>query len=347
MKRLNFLMMLALSWVLAACGSQEPVVILPTATPNPLAVFAPTAISPGNPQNPLEILYAPAVQDENTASEAQTLQSALSAASGLTLTVTTVDSYGAALAAMCDYNDGERFVAAWLDGLTAPFALAQNCGEPILKATALGVDGLAGQIVGQRGASSLGALAGRGFCRLSATDYYSWVLPSVSFLANRFDATQIVGVIDVTPDLLLSSIVDGSCYAAGVPQGTLALASADVAAALVVVEETPPLPFGVLFIPQEMLLPDRQAFIDAYLQLGGAADPDAAETEDVASEPAAVDPEAILRRSLNESNSTAEQRALYALIGAEGVARASADDLTVASEFMRSAGFALEQFGRP
>ena len=60
--RLNYVtvLMCCTALFLAACGGTTTVIDTgPTQTPDPLAFFAPTPISPGQPDNPLEILYVP------------------------------------------------------------------------------------------------------------------------------------------------------------------------------------------------------------------------------------------------------------------------------------------------
>jgi len=337
--RLTYLLAVAL--VLAACGQEE---ILPTPTPEPLAFFAPTPLSPGRSANPLQILFVPP-DAESIGNAAPTLEGELEARSGLALTVGTVGSPGEALNALCDYNDGDRFVAAWLDGPTTVLALERGCGDVALQGVRGGSTGLAGVVLGRGG--GLGSVPGRTFCRLELTDFYSWVLPNLALEANNIDPTDIGDVFDYPSyDLLLPDMVNGTCQTTGAPAGLLQSEEyAEFANQIPVAYTSPPMPYGVLVYPPELLLADREALTEAFIEAVG--DGVAVQTTEEADEAAAVptlpNDELI---ALDESLLTSNQTALLNLLGAEGVRPVNEGELVRVQDFMQSTGL-VEVLAQP
>lgn len=341
-----------LAFLLAACGPVQVQEALPTPTRDPLAFFAPTAISPGQPGNPLEIIYVPPVPDApDVTTAAQNLAGLLSSRSGLQVTVTTVPTHAEALAALCDPNDGDRFPAAWLNGPTAVFAEAQGCGERVLTATFNGEIGFAGEVVAAT-SGSLGALVGRSLCEYESTGFeafYNQTLPTLALQASSIDITRLLSIEVVPRDFAFQSLQDGTCYAMGVPAGSV---PADEG--LTIIYTSPVIPMGTLFLPDEMLITDESALIQAYLEIGGWQDPNTVEVVDGATvtplptlTPAAAgeeptEPQPFYLEGVNPLRLTSEGVALTWLVGGHEIRPAVPEDLEDMREFMTDAGFDLE-----
>lgn len=332
-KRYSVLMLILL---LTACGPRE---VVPTSTPNPLSYFAPTPVSPGREQNPLRLMFVPP-NPEAVGNAAATLQAELSSRAGLSLEVVTADSYGDALDALCDYNDDNRFVAAWLSGPSAVMALARDCGDVALIGVSGGQTGLAGEIVGRPG-TGLASLRSRVFCRVETGDFYSWTLPNLALEAEGIDPLDI-GEVDNYPayEFIFQALVDGACTATGIPAGLLDTAEYEpFADQLTAAYTTPPMPYGVLIYPPELLLDDREALTEAFLAVAGYAPPEDAEAEPTGTQGAglvAIDPAQL----------TSVQGALLTLLGAENVTPATPADLAEVRAFMEATGLDLARLGR-
>jgi hypothetical protein len=349
MIRLRSLIFL-LVFLLVACGQGQVQEALPTPTRDPLAFFAPTAISPGQPGNPLEIIYVPPVPDApDVATAAQTLAGLLSGRSGLQVRVTTVLTHAEALAALCDPNDGDRFPAAWLNGPAAVFAEAQGCGERVLTATFNGEIGFAGEVVAAT-PGSLGSLVGRSLCEFEATGFetfYNQTLPTLALQASSIDLTRLLSIEVVPRDFAFQSLQDGTCYAMGVPAGSV---PADEG--LTTIYTSPVIPIGTLFVPDEMVIADEGALIQAYLEIGGWQDPNTVEVVDGATvtplptmppvPEEATEPQPFYLEGVNPLRLSSEGVALTWLVGGHEIRPAAPEDLEDMREFMTDAGFDLE-----
>jgi len=346
MRRLSVVWLLVMVG-LVGCGQQAVVDVGPTPTRDPLAFYEPTPVSPGRPENPLQILYVPPDQNApQVATAQQTVGGLLSTRTGLSIQILTVASHADALALLCDTTDGDRFVAAWLNGPTAVLADAQGCGERVLRATFDGQPGLAGEIAAV-GGGAIGSLAGRNYCRYRAntlTDFYTWTLPALALQANGIDVSSLEDVVDVPSlDLAAQSTIDGTCYAVGGPEGVLGEASDD---ALTTIYTSPAVPIGMLFLPPEMLLADRAALIDAYLEIGGYEAPVVAEgTPTAGAAPAAEedeDAQTFFEVTIDSLSVPDERKSLAWLSGGDGVEPVTETDLDEMREFMSRAGFTAE-----
>jgi hypothetical protein len=321
--------MFLLILLLAACGLRDSA---PTPTPDPLAFFAPTPISPGREQNPLRVMFVPPDPDA-VGGAAGTLQSELRSRSGLAIEVVTVPNDGAALDALCDYNDQNRFVAAWLKGPSAVLALARECGDVALMGVSGGQTGLAGEIVGRPG-TGLASVRSRVFCRVETGDFYSWTLPNLAMEAEGIDPLDI-GEVDNYPgyEFIFEAIVDGNCAATGIPAGLLETPDyEEFSQQLGVAYTTLPMPYGVLIYPPELLLGDREALTAAFLDVVGYTPPDDADAAPTGTPGASL-------VVLEPEQLTTIEGALLALLGAENVMPATADDLAAVRAFMEDAGY--------
>lgn len=350
------LLSLVLMLIVSACGGIGGNVATPTPAPtrDPLGQFAPTPISPGRPQNPLQILYVPNnptdVSDEELAAAVTTLENSLASSSGLAVQVVTLGSQGQAVDILCDYNDGARFAAAWLNGPSATIALARDCGEVVLKGTLGGVDGWAGQVIGDRNAGGLNAVQGRSFCRLGVDDFYSWILPTLAMQAQNLPPTGIEDVVDVPNiNIQLSSVTDGVCYAMGTYAGILESELVERATDYTVMYESPKMPFSLFVVPPELLPADREALIQAYLTIGGWSGNDMSEAAEGEPTPAPETDESPTGITVDDllagrgvsDNASSEMSALITLNNIDGIAPASVDDLVGVQAFMDDTGLNL------
>jgi hypothetical protein len=352
--------------VLAACGQSQQQVILPTNTPDPLAFFVPTPVSPGRAQNPLRVVFVPRTDvtlgetsnaSAPTTTDTQpadgtpaaapptnegaidiagaiaTLDTELEARSGLTVEVLAVPSDGEAMSLLCDYDDEDRFAAVWLSGPSAVLAISRECGAPALVGARAGRTRLAGHLISSSGVSLRG-LPNRTYCRLGRSDFYSWILPSLAMEADGINPTSIAKVDNyVNYNLLLGGITDGSCGASGVPAGFLDLDMfSEFSDRIAVTNTLTAMPYGVLIYPPELLLGDRVALTEAFLEIAAT---EATPTDD---ETTPLEPELV---TLDTSTLTTPQLSLLTLLGAEGVQETSLEDLADVFAFMESTNIDL------
>jgi ABC-type phosphate/phosphonate transport system substrate-binding protein len=215
------------------------------------------------------------VGGESTDVEAQTaLASALGDLTGLNIEIATVARPADALAALCA-SVTDQVAIAWLDGLTALAAQAQDCGDPTLTAERT-VDGALNasqtiQIITSRQAASFAALSGQEFCRISSTDLTTWLYPTILMRANDFDvirdSSEVVDVEDVST--LFTAVLEGDCDAAGIPTSALASLDPEVRGALTLLEPTLDVLYSVLVYPQAVTLTSRDAINSALGNLMG------------------------------------------------------------------------------
>ncbi|MFZ4813493.1 MAG: PhnD/SsuA/transferrin family substrate-binding protein [Phototrophicaceae bacterium] len=322
---------------LTACGGAGGgnAVLLPTPTRDLVAYFEPTLVSPGTAANPLQLLFVP--PDPTAVGDAVgVLSNALVTRSGVNLQFVTLATDAEALAILCDYNDGSRFAAAWLNAPSLAIADANGCGDIVLQAVRGTSPSLRTQIVTRRSVGALSNLRGQTFCRLDESDFYSWVMPNLILQANRFDPTSLGNVREYgTYPELFNAFVDNTCAATGIPAGLLDSDTLDAAAvsAVSVTIESVPIPYGVLVVPPELLLGAREALITALLDVAGLPDGTPLTPED---EPPTINP-ALL---------TPEQAALFSLLGAESVVRATRADFEDVYSFMAATGLNLTEFAR-
>ncbi len=309
--------------LLAACRRQaatQQVVVREVGTPTPISTPlppVPTAIPVGTEDNPLQMVvrpYEPALARNAVAR----FQSAIENETGLVIEVVLADRTAEALAALCSSSSGQVSVS-WLDGLGYMAATEQNCGQPALQvARGRGRDantGQAGQLVATHdlGISGVSQLSGDNFCRLGHADLYSWLVPSLLFVANDVDPLQDLESVtdyETLPDLL-EAVANGDCEATGIPEGALDDAD-DVRDEIDIVETTVAFPYAILMYPIEAPLGIRLTLTDALVSL--AQDTDTAET-------------------------------MQTLLGQDGLERVNADDFIEFRNFMDSTGLDFAQLG--
>ena len=286
---------------------------------------------------PVTVVFVPP-DPEAVGNAAQTLEGELESRSQLALDVITVNTMGEALGALCDYSDGDRFAAAWLSGPAAIVALERECGDVALQGVRGGNVALAGQVIGPAG--SLRGAQGRTFCRLGVSDFYSWVLPTLTLQANGVEPTDLGDVVDYPSyELLLPDLTNGTCEISGIPAGLLETDDySEYASQIPAFFTTTPMPYGVLVYPPELLLADREALTEAFVDAVGTGT--GALVSEAADESAPTTPSEPTTDfvTLNENQLTTNQAALLALLGAEGVQPITERDLAPVREFMQNTG---------
>lgn len=302
----------------ACSGAQQA-----TSAPSPTPAGTPTPAPPGVTGNPIQILLRPSAALDAAALDeaAQALTTALSAYTAVALQVQPVARYAEALALLCDPTDLQWSIA-WLDGLSYAAAAEQNCGIPTLQVkrdTQREVTtGASGQVILSRslGTAEPGALVGRTFCRISSTDFYSWLLPVIALRVRNTDLwrapSEIVDYADVPT--LIQAVADGDCAAAGISEDAFTEYEIDdaVREEVQVALTTLPFPFDILMFPIEVDLGVRLELTEAFMQ--------------IAQDPATVE---LLRVLLNQ----------------ETLLPAQPNDFIELTDFLGSTGLNLAQLG--
>jgi len=194
----------------------------PTPTATPLSVALPT-VAPqatfGGDERPYQVLYVRPEGGNNGAA----FQTYLNNNSGFIFTVKQAKANADILTALC----GNIPTLALVDGWTLVAAQAQGCGRPLLQYTR-GTDDQTGVrsdliVTNESAASTAAGFKGLIFCRLSATDLQTWILPVLMMrTAADFDPlADFVQIRDV-PDLdtLVTEVAERRCVGA-LPAGTL------------------------------------------------------------------------------------------------------------------------------
>lgn len=315
---------------LAACRREVQVAApqvratpIPTPRSTPLPPV-PTTVPPGTEDHPLRMVLVPADAarllevDEDGVDALTRFEEAVLTESGLVLEVELVDRQADALAALCASAPG-RVVVAWLDGLASQAALALSCGAPELqveRGSSRAQAGVSILIVTDRrlGLSSVGPLAQRTFCRLSAEDFESWLAPALILRAGGVDPVADLSAVRDYDDYetLLAAVASGECAAAGLTETRFEQLPDAVRDDIRVVGRSPALPYALLFYPINLPLGERLRLTDALLAL-------------------ALDPE---RAALLEP-----------LFAQSGLARVVPDTLTETGAFLSRTGLDFAQLG--
>jgi ABC-type phosphate/phosphonate transport system substrate-binding protein len=327
-RSLILLLMLLIVLVLTACrrADDEGQIFVATLTPTPRSTPLPpvaTVVPPGSEENPLRMLIRPASTALRAAAQndLNDFQTALQEQSGLVIEVVLVESYAEAVGALCDSSAGQVAVA-WLDGVSYMAAMSQNCGKPIMqvergqRADAQTGESVQMMVSADSGLSALSALDGKNFCRISAEDVYSWLVPSLMLRAAGVDPLSFAAITDYeTIPEMLEAVAEGDCDAAAVSARQYENAERDIGDAaeqLQILETSVNFPYNILMYPLELPLGQRLALDDALLNM------------------AANDETASLMQSL---------------LGQDDLVRVEADDFEDFTDFMESTGFNFAQLG--
>ncbi|MDX2140120.1 MAG: PhnD/SsuA/transferrin family substrate-binding protein [Chloroflexota bacterium] len=258
--------------ILSACRDIAATLPPPTPSPTPRSTAlpaVPTAPPAGSTDNPIRIGFV--VADAEAVEEASAaLAIALSDASALTVEFVAYPRPADAVAALCASPAGTP-TAVWLDGLSALAAEARACGDLALVAEREGDEGRSATEVIQlivpedSEPEALTELADGTFCRISATDMQTWLLPSLLLQANDVtpaDIDRFENLDDM--DALMSAVADGDCDSAGVPASALAAAEGDVRENIALLDETLEVAYNALLYPQQVPLGARETLNTAF-----------------------------------------------------------------------------------
>lgn len=274
-------LLIVASLLLASCrrGGGLAETAVPTVTVTPFSTPlppAPTAVAVGAEDNPIRMLLRPSGSLSAASSSASTLEEILEEETGLAFDVETVSNPADLLNGLCDSSLGQVSVA-WVDGVTYQAVRARECGEPMLQIEREGDDDpLTGEVVlfltrAEDGVAALADLSGdRIFCRVSATDLYSWVVPSMYLQANGVRPTDgLSSVIEFeTPAALVEALLNDQCDVIALAQSDYErVVSRNERDEFETLAETLPVPFGILVYPEELPLGGQQALAGALFDL--------------------------------------------------------------------------------
>jgi len=277
MKRSTILLFcLSLVIVVSACQRRniQPT-LQPSLTPTPRSTSlpaVPTPIPVGAARNPIHIAFPirESARSERAIQDAvDDLEAAILDETGFVVVVDRVESDAEAVAALCDSVDGSITVA-WLHGIAYAAAEAQNCGTAALQVERAGstterailivnndstIDGVAG-------------LEDANFCRVSVTDFYSWLMPSIIMASNGFSPADLGSVTNYpSTSTLLDEFANGNCDVAGVSESEYegSSASSDTRELSGV---GVPVPIGILTYPEVFPLGQRDTLTEAMIAIG-------------------------------------------------------------------------------
>ena len=271
MNRRLILSIILLTLFLAACGNLDPPP--PTNTPlptirvisSPLPPISTEAPAGFDEDNPMQFVIV-AADAEASAEQVGALTDAINAETDIVVNAE-VGTTGTAVEALCNPNG--RLVAAYVDGLTYAVASLRGCGLPAFKRIdTSGNVGRASIIIAgfpevpvesenegdeaedgeevetQIIEPSLETVAAGTYCRISATDVYSWQLPAIAFQAAGISLTDFQDIQSYeTYEELIVAVESGDCSGAGVP---VDIWQASDAVGLRELETTAEAPFNVL-----------------------------------------------------------------------------------------------------
>lgn len=277
MNRLLGTLMLALLLAVAACGAGDPAA---ESTPTP-------------PDAALALVFVPSTPIEADDARIPSLRDAIFQQTGLTVDVVAAQRPADALTALC--GSGDLPTAAWLKGLSAAAAVAQECGQPMFKlargdaasqtaeateeaspeaatptpedestdspesaaAYAYGVQFIFDPDLGT---TQLSALQGRVLCRVSAIDEASWLVPALMLRAASVDINSASEIRDYEDyGALIDAVASGECAMAAVPTA----AGLELTGVAVGPSTGDVLPFGLLAYDADIDLGVRLALNDA------------------------------------------------------------------------------------
>ena len=384
--QIRFFCGMLLALTLAACGGD--VVPTPTVPPPPTATpFStplpdiPTAIPAGfNEGNPLRLVIVPA--DADAADDLiDEFEAQLAGRTTLALEVELVDSQSEALAAICNSGSGQ-VTLAWIDGLTLAAALGQECGVPILQIqrevdddTQTGEASVmlfnseaiaATEVSAEDGEpNEFSAVPSNTFCRISYTNLYSWIIPTMTLHGAGFDIADLVDVDERADyDELIAGITTGACGVTALPEQVWEEYEADNSASLEneageaivrVAATSAEFPYGVLVVPFAASLDAINEITDALLTMdilfgdGVAISTPIPEPEATAESTTEADSEPTEEVTSEATSTVSDESALSDQLGAffgEGVLiPVDLSDFAEFTEFLDSTGLNFNQLG--
>lgn len=269
MKRLfTLLLCLSLAAALSSCrrGDNGPV-SQPTLSPTPRSTSLPPVATPipvGAEGNAIRMVFAVGATS-STEDEVQAaidgLQAALLEETSLIVEIERSATDAEAISALCNSVSGPVTVA-WLNGVAYTAADAQDCGTAVLQVSR--EDSLTTRAVlavnTRSGISSIDDMVGKNFCRVSATDFYTWLLPSIMLAQSNFSTASFTTITDYEDvPALIRALEDGDCDAAGMSEADYATANSRVRTLSGGLD----LPIGVLTYPESLPLGQAEALTAA------------------------------------------------------------------------------------
>ncbi len=249
---------------------------LPTLSPTPRSTALPalpTSVPLGSTENPLQMY----ITESNVVSmdaDVTNLQAALTDLTGLTINVLLTERPADALAALCASAESTVSIA-WLDGLTALAAEAQGCGTMTLVLERNSDQGAQAartfQIITRRRVGDFAALTDGSMCRISASDFETWLYPSILLKANGVDVARSIDEINEfeTVGEMAAAVADGACDGAGISAQSLAELDEAVRDDLNVLTPSLDVAYGALLYPQQVSLNLRTAIDNAMTSIIG------------------------------------------------------------------------------
>jgi ABC-type phosphate/phosphonate transport system substrate-binding protein len=268
----------------------------------------------GTEDTPLELAIIPSGRAQ-AGGAVEVIETAIKDKSGVVVQISLVQQPYQALSALCQSPSGPP-TAAWLDGLAAAAATAQGCGDAELIAEQVTGSSLQAAAIIVPAASDINdaaALQSRSYCRVSANDLTSWLLPSILMQARDISPVRDLGDIRdyEDADALLAAVASGDCESAGIDADALRNADPELRRQISIIGSLE-VPYQVLVYPQQVNLSQRGWLNEALIAI--AADEELAP-------------------------------ALQALIGQAALRDSEPGDFEPLTSALRAAGLDLARFG--
>ena len=273
MARISWLaaVLLLTSLTLVGCGGRgrgplPPPSETPTPMSTPLPTIPPTEV-PGVEGNPIPFVVVHADAGRAATSAAGDLSAALREESGLEVDVRIVESDREAVELLCAAFGGDP-AFAWVSAPGYSAAMAQLCGLPVLVSQQGDATSTNVLFIGSEdsGIASLADLDSATFCRVAASDLWTWQAPVLLMMAEGLSPTTVLReVVDVADlDTLVRQVAAGDCDAAALRASDYErIADAEMDESLVRLETDLEVPLGVVLTAPETPLGIRDAVTEA------------------------------------------------------------------------------------
>jgi ABC-type phosphate/phosphonate transport system substrate-binding protein len=281
MNIISKLIILGLAVFLVGCGGGarvEPTIMsvagVPTTVPTPFSTplpYLPTPIPAGDADNPLRWVVVPRDREVATAQES-TLEQELLQISGVNIDLVFADNMAEVINAVCNSDEGV-VSAGWVDPIGYAIVRGRGCGSVLLGGQRDGETTTSGVIViaDSSTATTFGSLTDQTFCRLSPTDYDTWILPSLQMNAQGVSTSSFAEIRDfVNMNDILNAVAVGNCAATGMNAETFDTyieAGERNADDLRSIQRSVSLPIGLLVVPLEFPLGNRERLLERLTSL--------------------------------------------------------------------------------
>jgi hypothetical protein len=260
--------MLVLLFAAACAGGSPQPTPRPTLTLTPLSTPLPyleTPAPPGSSASPVRWLLVTGQQGISQ-NRVAALANAAQQASGLRVTASLETSPRDALQAVCGSATGPVTMAL-VDPLAYAVARARGCADAALIVLRAGGLGITTAVVGKEERSLAAGSSTLPYCRRSAQDFTTGVVPLLMLRAQGLQS-DIMGLPQDQPDdeASLQALQDGVCRLAMVDAAVyerLAEEDSPVVRDLRVLQRSAPMPVALLIVPVQFPLPNREQLIAA------------------------------------------------------------------------------------